>query len=123
MKKMSKRTLALVLAIAVFTVSALVLRASLTGGFSVQVKNVNIVTDEGVNLSATLWVPKNATTDTPAAGIVVAPGGNTPHVFYASYSIELARRGYVVLAYDYYGTVIFQMIKLLLKSIMEYTHN
>lgn len=105
MKKMSKRTLALVLAIAVFTVSALVLRASLTGGFSVQVKNVNIVTDEGVNLSATLWVPKNATTDTPAAGIVVAPGGNTPHVFYASYSIELARRGYVVLAYDYYGTV------------------
>ena len=67
MKKMSKRTLALVLAIAVFTVSALVLRASLTGGFSVQVKNVNIVTDEGVNLSATLWVPKNATTDTPAA--------------------------------------------------------
>lgn len=38
MKKMSKRTLALVLAIAVFTVSALVLRASLTGGFSVQVK-------------------------------------------------------------------------------------
>lgn len=105
MKKMSRRTLVLVLAIVVFAVSALVLRISLTGGFAVDVKNVNIVTDEGVNLSATLWIPKNATADTPAAGIVVAPGGNTPHVFYASYSIELARRGYVVLAYDYYGTV------------------
>ncbi len=105
MKKISRRTLALLLAIAVFAASALVLRASLTDGFSVSVKNVNIVTDEGVNLSATLWVPKNATAETPAAGIVVAPGGNTPHVFYASYSIELARRGYVVLAYDYYGTV------------------
>lgn len=105
MKKISRRTLALLLAIAVFAASALVLRASLTDGFSVSVKNVNIVTDEGVNLSATLWVPRNATAETPAAGIVVAPGGNTPHVFYASYSIELARRGYVVLAYDYYGTV------------------
>lgn len=105
MKKMSRRTLVLVLAIVVFAVSALVLRISLTGGFAVDVKNVNIVTDESVNLSATLWIPKNATADTPAAGIVVAPGGNTPHVFYASYSIELARRGYVVLAYDYYGTV------------------
>ena len=105
MKKISRRTLALLLAIAVFAASALVLRASLTDGFSVSVKNVNIVTDEGVNLSATLWVPRNATAETPAAGIVVAPGGNTPNVFYASYSIELARRGYVVLAYDYYGTV------------------
>lgn len=107
MKKhpVSKRCLALILAIAVFVISAFVLRASLTGGFSVCVQNVNFVTDEGVNLSATLWVPKNATAETPAAGIVIAPGGNTPHVFYASYSIELARRGYVVLAYDYYGTV------------------
>lgn len=105
MKKLSKRTMALLLAMLIFAASALVLRASLTGGFTVDTKNVNIVTDEGVNLSATLWIPKNATPETPAAGIVVAPGGNTPHVFYASYSIELARRGYVVLAYDYYGTV------------------
>lgn len=107
MKKnpISKRCLALILAIAVFAVSAFILCASLTSGFSVSVRNVNFVTDEGVNLSATLWVPDNATDETPAAGIVIAPGGNTPHVFYASYSIELARRGYVVLAYDYYGTV------------------
>ncbi|MCI9590763.1 MAG: hypothetical protein HFG42_09480 [Lachnospiraceae bacterium] len=102
---MSKRTLTLVLAMAVFLLSALILRVSLTNGFSVDVKTVNFVTDESVNMGGTLWVPSNATAETPAAGIVVAPGGNTPHAFYSSYCIELARRGYVVFAYDYYGTV------------------
>lgn len=107
--KMSKRTLALVLAIAVFLFSAVVLRASLTSGFTVDVKNVSFVTDDGVSFDGTIWIPANATPETPAAGIVVAPGGNTPHNFYASYCIELARRGYVVFAYDYYGTVASNM--------------
>lgn len=102
---LSKRSVALIAAIAIFVISAFTLRLTLTSGFTVTTQNVNLVTDEGVNLSATLWVPTNASAETPAAGIVVAPGGNTPHVFYASYSLELARRGYVVLAYDYYGTV------------------
>lgn len=75
---MSKRTLTLVLAMAVFLLSALILRVSLTNGFSVDVKTVNFVTDESVNMGGTLWVPSNATAETPAAGIVVAPGGNTP---------------------------------------------
>lgn len=103
-KAMSKRTLTLILAVSVFVLSAFVLRMSLTNGFSVDVKTVNFVTDESVNMGGTLWVPSNATAETPAAGIVVAPGGNTPHTFYSSYCIELARRGYVVFAYDYYGT-------------------
>lgn len=103
-KAMSKRTLTLVLAVSVFVLSAFVLRMSLTSGFSVDVKTVSFVTDENVNMGGTLWVPSNATADAPAAGIVVAPGGNTPHTFYSSYCIELARRGYVVFAYDYYGT-------------------
>ena len=99
-KAMSSRTVSLVLAIAVFILSALVLRVSLTSSFSVDVKTVNFVTDENVNMGGTLWAPSNATAETPAAGIVVAPGGNTPHTFYSSYCIELARRGYVVFAYD-----------------------
>lgn len=58
---MSKRTLTLVLAMAVFLLSALILRVSLTNGFSVDVKTVNFVTDESVNMGGTLWVPSNAT--------------------------------------------------------------
>ena len=107
MKKqtISRRALALLAALAVFAASMLLLAATLTSGFTVETRAVNWVTDECVNLSATLFVPSNATPETPAAGVLVCPGGNTPHTFYASYSLELARRGYVVLAYDYYGTM------------------
>lgn len=108
-KTKDKRVLALLLAIAVFACSMLVLSATLTSGFSVKTQEVNWITDDGVNLSATLFVPKNATAETPAAGVLVCPGGNTPHTFYSSYCIELSRRGYVVLAYDYYGTVSSEM--------------
>lgn len=104
-KILSKCGAVLLAAVLVFLVSLFTLQAALTGGFRVQQRSVNWFTDEGVNLSGTLFVPENATQETPAAGIVVAPGGNTPHTFYASYCIELSRRGYVVLAYDYYGTM------------------
>lgn len=103
--KRSKRGMALAAAIVVFLIGLFVQQATLTGGFQVEQRSVNWYTDEEVNLSGTLYVPANATAETPAAAILVAPGGNTPHTFYASYCIELARRGYVVLAYDYYGTV------------------
>lgn len=103
-KNISKRGVALLAAVLVFVASLILLQATLTSGFKVETRSVNLYTDEGVNLSATLFVPQNATAATPAAGIVAAPGGNTPHTFYASYCIELSRRGYVVLAYDYYGT-------------------
>lgn len=95
----------LAVTVALFIVSVIVIQATITGGGTINTYQVSFVTDEGVNLNATLYKPVGATAETPAAGIVVCPGGNTPHTFYASYSIELARRGYVVLAYDYYGTV------------------
>lgn len=108
-KSKDRRVMALLAAIAVFACSMLVLAATLTSGFSVKVQQVNWVTDDGVNLSGTVFVPKTATPETPAAGVLVCPGGNTPHNFYASYCIELSRRGYVVFSYDYYGTVSSEM--------------
>ncbi len=104
-KKCSTRLIVLIACVVVFLVSAFVLQATLTSGFKVKTQTVDIYTDDGVNLNATLFVPSNATPETPAAAVLVAPGGNTPHNFYASYCIELSRRGYVVLAYDYYGTM------------------
>ena len=67
---------------------------------------MNWFVDEGVNLSGTLFVPENATHGKrpPRASwsrrrqIAASP-------FYASYCIELSRRGYVVLFHDYYGTM------------------
>ena len=80
-KNISKRGVALLAAVLVFVASLILLQATLTSGFKVETRSVNLYTDEGVNLSATLFVPQNATAATPAAGIVAAPGGNTPHTF------------------------------------------
>ena len=71
-KIFSKRGAVLLAAVLVFLVSLFTLQAALTGGFRVQQRSVNWFTDEGVNLSGTLFVPENATQETPAAGIVGA---------------------------------------------------
>ncbi|MBR4080379.1 MAG: hypothetical protein IKK21_01165 [Clostridia bacterium] len=91
--------------VAVFVLSMCVVMTTITGNGTVDANPVSFVTDEGVLLEGTLFVPHGVTAENPAPGIMVAPGGNTPHTFYYSYELELARRGYVVLAYDYYGTV------------------
>ena len=101
-----KKSLKILLScMAAFFVSLCILNTTLTAGGTVHTEAVSFVTDDGVNMTGTLYVPKSASVDHPAAGIVTAPGGNTPHTFYSSYQIELARRGYVVFAYDYYGTM------------------
>lgn len=91
--------------IALFLVSMIVVLVTVTGNGAIKQTPVSFVTDEGVTLTGTLYVPVGASADAPVPGVVVAPGGNTPHTFYYSYSLELARRGYAVFAYDYYGTV------------------
>lgn len=91
--------------VAVFVLSMCVVMTTITGNGTVNATPVSFVTDEGVLLEGTLYIPKGVNRDNPAPGVMVAPGGNTPHTFYYSYELELARRGYVVLAYDYYGTV------------------
>ena len=103
--KTQKKWIVLTAAILVFAVSMFINAVVQTSGFKVEKKNVSFVTNEGVTLTGTIYIPSNATAETPAAGIMVAPGGNTPHLFYASYEMELARRGYVVFGYNYYGTL------------------
>ena len=101
---MKKNFCILLAMIAALALAFVGLNAVLTSGYSVQTESISFVTDEGVTLEGTLFVPSNATAENPAAGVLVCPGGNTPGAFYGSYEIELSRRGYVVFSYDYYGT-------------------
>ena len=61
-----------------------------------------IETDAG-NLSYKLYVPDNATEETPAPGVLLLHGYQNDHETCAAYAIELARRGVVVMALDEYG--------------------
>lgn len=71
-----------------------------TNGGKVSMKELNIMTDEGYAMSAYLFVPNTATKETPAPAVVTSHGYlNNKEMTDANY-VELARRGYVVLAID-----------------------
>lgn len=69
----------------------------------VQVIDLKIPTQGGQWLVADLFRPKTATRDTPAPLVVVVPGFQRSKESLANISLELARRGLVVIAIDPYA--------------------
>ncbi|MDR1107373.1 MAG: S9 family peptidase [Treponema sp.] len=69
----------------------------------VKVEDILVATGEGAVLSALLYVPPNATVENPAPGIVTIEGYLNSREMQTNFSIEFARRGYVVLAIDMFG--------------------
>jgi pimeloyl-ACP methyl ester carboxylesterase len=57
----------------------------------------------GATMSALLYVPQSATVDRPAPGVLAIHGYINSRETQSAYAIELARRGYVVLALDQRG--------------------
>jgi hypothetical protein len=88
---------------------AIVLVASLCGsliqssGGKVQVLEIKIPTQNGQWLVADLFRPRSATSDQPAPLVVVVPGFQRSKETQANISLELARRGIVVIAIDPYA--------------------
>ena len=71
-----------------------------TSGGNVTMKELTFETDTGYTVSAYLFIPDTATAENPAPGIVSSHGYlNNKEMQDANY-VELARRGYVVLATD-----------------------
>lgn len=90
----------LVLSLILMLLCGIFVSAIQTGGGKISMKELNIETDEGYSMSAYLLVPDSATADTPAPAIVTSHGYlNNKEMTDANY-VELARRGYVVLAID-----------------------
>lgn len=74
-----------------------------TNGGNVTVKDMRWETSAGRQMSALLFKPKTATSSNKAPAIVVSHGWwNTREMQDANY-VELAKRGYVVVAIDMYG--------------------
>lgn len=72
-----------------------------SGGVTVQ--DVRFSDSSGRNLSALLYIPPGASADSPAPGILAVHGYINSREVQSSFAIELARRGYVVLALDQGG--------------------
>jgi pimeloyl-ACP methyl ester carboxylesterase len=69
----------------------------------VRVLDVRFVGTGGTALAGLLFVPPNATPQTPAPGILAVHGYFNSRETQADFAIEFARRGYVVLAMDQTG--------------------
>jgi pimeloyl-ACP methyl ester carboxylesterase len=91
-------TIALVLILA----GSLVANAVNTAGGKVDVKDVRFADSEGTIMSAFLYIPKGVTAENPAPGMLVIGGGDTNREAFANWSLEFARRGYVVFDVDKY---------------------
>jgi dienelactone hydrolase len=69
---------------------------------SVEVSD-GVIEIDGGSLAYKLYVPKTATAQKPAPGVLLLHGYQNDHETCAAYAIELARRGVVVMALDEYG--------------------
>jgi dienelactone hydrolase len=74
-----------------------------TGFGRLTVKEVLVPTSEGPELSAQLIIPQGVGAENPAPGIVTIHGYLNSREMQTSFSIEYARRGYVVLNIDMFG--------------------
>lgn len=74
-----------------------------TDGGKVLVKDVRFVGNDGMVISALLYIPKTATAKTPAPGVLAIHGYINNRETQDGFAIEFARRGYVVLAIDQTG--------------------
>ena len=74
-----------------------------SGWGKVTVKNMILTTPDGDRISALLYKPKTATPENPAPALLFGHGGNDMLEQAGNYAIELSRRGYVVIVWDYLG--------------------
>ncbi len=98
----SKKTTRILLCVSLvlMLLSSIVVSAVQTNGGKVTMKELTIETDAGYTMSAYLLVPDSATAENPAPAVVTSHGYlNNKEMTDANY-VELARRGYVVLAID-----------------------
>ena len=76
----------------------------ITGWGNVDIDRITISGNDGAEFSALLYRPANATDKTPAPGIMMYHGNAGNARNHESWAMEFARRGFVVLAPDLYGS-------------------
>lgn len=102
-KRMSSLSIALIATLLVFALSmTLIIGTSTTWG-KVEITDLDLATGDGDRIHALLYKPKTATEENPAPLAIIAHGGSDMLEQASGYAIELSRRGYVVMTYDYAG--------------------
>lgn len=93
----------LIVAVVLIVGGGLLASAVQRGGGAIEIQDVRFPGADGGTMSALLYVPKTASAQTPAPGVLAVHGYINSRETQSAYAIELARRGYVVLAMDQTG--------------------
>lgn len=93
----------LIIALAIVLGGSLLAWSIDTQGGSVAVKLVDFVGDDGTLLHGRLYIPAGVTSANPAPAVLFIHGGDASSDKYSMYSVEFARRGYVVFNFDQRG--------------------
>ena len=99
--KSGRRFLAISLCVLIISTLMISLLASSMGKTKIQ--RVTTVGEDGRTISYSVWIPQNATNETPAPVLVLWPGRSSNGHQLDCWSIEFARRGYVVINADWNG--------------------
>ena len=100
MGKNKKLTVILAISLVLMLVSCIFTSLIQTNGGSVTIEEINWVTDNGYTMNAWVFIPENATAETPAPAVVTSHGMFNNKGMQDLNFVELARRGFVVLAQD-----------------------
>lgn len=102
-KKRNKSGIFLTAALILCLVSMIGASLIQTEGHKIKIKQMTWETSAGHQISADLWIPPNATKETPAPAVITIEGWYNNKEMQDLYTLELARRGYVVLTMDLHG--------------------
>jgi hypothetical protein len=101
---MKKFCFQLIMALAVFIVGIGIARSVDTVGGSVTVQQIFYTSNLDASLlHGRLYIPANATKDSPAPGVIFFPGNDGDSDKYSMFGVELSRRGYVTFIGDIRG--------------------
>lgn len=103
MKSQKKNVVLLSVALILIFVGSLFAALVHTSFGRVKVTEITYVSEDGARFHSILYVPENATPEKPAPAIIAAHGYNNTAEVQTINSVELSRRGYVVLAIDHYS--------------------
>jgi len=93
----------IITAVVLIVMSLMLILGTDSGWGKVKVRNMILTTPDGDRISALLYKPKTATPENPAPAFMFGHGGNDMLEQAGNYALELARRGYVVVIWDYLG--------------------
>ncbi len=98
-----KASILLIISIIMMLISGIMVSLVQTNFGHVNVKHMYWETEAGRGISANLYIPDNASVDNPAPAVVTSHGYLNNKEMQDINSVELSRRGYVVLAVDQPG--------------------